>query len=154
MSCVWPRGISFKGTLLTWASSLSLEPHPKQPPASPVSGADLSANADEHVDGAKIKTSAPSGSNRRGFSTWSCCLVFFPQDFQDENMFIHFLPLICLPSALWQSLWIQQFRSHTDLDKKSCPLLHTNVPVVALRCEYIRDFLNFLGLCRICEIAT
>lgn len=105
-----------------------------------MSGADLSANADEHVAGAKIKTFAPFGSNRRGFSTYSCC---FFSGFSGWK-YVYTFSASHLSSISTLSVTVDsavQKKSHWPWQKELPPttLLHTNVPVVALRCEYIGD---------------
>lgn len=101
-----------------------------------VCGADLSANADEHVAAAKIKTFAPFGTNKRGFSTHSC--------FSRILWMKICLYIFCLSSVFYQhfvSRWmvsaVQKLHWPWQKELPSITLLHTNVPAVALRYEYI-----------------
>lgn len=69
----------------------------------------------------KIKTFAPSGSNMRAyFSTYSC-FSFWYFFLWDENIFENSLLLLIYLLSVTE--WMQQFRSHADLDKKSRLLL-------------------------------
>lgn len=96
----------------------------------PVSGADFSANADEHVATAKIKTFAPYGY---GF--------FFSQDVFRMKMCLY---IFCLSSVFYQhsvSQWMDSavHKSHWPWQKELtlCNTAAYQCPFVALRCDSI-----------------
>lgn len=118
----------------------------------PVSSADLSANADEHVAGANSR----SRPLLPLVQTWGVILAptvvfcFFPRWKYVYKFSVSHLSSI---SSLSVTEGMQQFRSHTALDKKK-NLSSSNTPayqcpyVVALRCEiiYSGGILNFTGI--------
>lgn len=71
----------------------------------PVSRADLGANADEHVAGASSRSRPllPLVQTLAVILAPTVAVLFRFFFFQDENIFISFLPLICLLSARCQS---------------------------------------------------
>ena len=75
------------------------------------------------------------------FSTYSCFFVFFL--FRDENMFIHFVPLICLLSAPCQSLdGCSSSEVTLTLTKElsSITVMHTNILMLLIWWwEYIQE---------------
>lgn len=113
----------------------------------PVSGADLSANADEHVDSANTR----SRPLLPLVQTWGIilastvvfCWGFFIGGGGPGWKYVHtfYASHLSSISALSVIGWMQQFRRHTDLNKKE--LSSTNTPayqypyVIALRYEYI-----------------
>ena len=100
----------------------------------PWRGADLSANADEHVAGANSR----SGPLLPLVQTWgviSAPTVVFVFFIGWKYVYKFSASHLSSISTLSVSERMQQFRSHTDLDKKSSPLatlLHTNVPTLSL----------------------
>lgn len=110
-----------------------------------------SAHPAPHPCQREIKTFAPFGSNMRSYHSTYNCFVFLFFFLWDENMFISFLPLICLLSARCQSL-NGCSSSEVTLTLTWSALLYSDTPayqcpdVVAPRCElmYSGCTLNFV----------